>query len=104
MIKIIKIYYSCLFSFRKLHIDSSPFHTSRCVDQLISDVEILYTDTFESGNRARAMKRLRVPPLEEKQSPAVTFRVGFFVGTFCFFFCFFFFFWKTKRKSTLYFS
>jgi hypothetical protein len=26
------------------------------------------------------MKRLRVPPLEEKQSPAVTFRVGIFVG------------------------
>jgi hypothetical protein len=26
------------------------------------------------------MKRLRVPPLEEKQSPAVTFRVGLFVG------------------------
>jgi hypothetical protein len=26
------------------------------------------------------MKRLRVPPLEEKQSPAVTFRVGIFIG------------------------
>ncbi|CAF1325349.1 unnamed protein product, partial [Didymodactylos carnosus] len=26
------------------------------------------------------MKRLRVPPLEEKQSPVVTFRVGIFVG------------------------
>ncbi|CAF3055234.1 unnamed protein product [Rotaria sp. Silwood2] len=65
---------------RKLHIDSAPFHTSQRVDQLISDVEILYTDTFESGNRARAMKRLRVPPLGEKQSPVVTFRVGLFVG------------------------
>ena len=57
---------------------------SRRVDQLINDVEIFYTDTFESGNRARAMKRLRVPPLEEKQSPAVTFRVGLFVGMFLF--------------------
>ncbi|CAF2051675.1 unnamed protein product [Rotaria magnacalcarata] len=68
---------------RKLHIDSAPFHTSQRVDQLISDVETLYTDTFESGNRARAMKRLRVPPLEEKQSPVVTFRVGIFVGMLC---------------------
>jgi hypothetical protein len=65
---------------RKLHIDSAPFHTSKRVDQLINDVETLYTDTLEAGNRARAMKRLRVPPLEEKQSPAVTFRVGLFVG------------------------
>ena len=65
---------------RKLHIDSALFHTSKRVDQLIYDVETLYTDTLESGDRARAMKRLRVPPLEEKQSPAVTFRVGVFVG------------------------
>ncbi|CAF0885084.1 unnamed protein product [Adineta ricciae] len=68
---------------RKLHIDSAPFHTSKRVDQLINDVETLYTDTLESGDRARAMKRLRVPPLEEKQSPAVTFRVGIFVGMLC---------------------
>ncbi len=68
---------------RKLHIDSAPFHTSKRVEQLINDVETLYTDTLESGDRARAMKRLRVPPLEEKQSPAVTFRVGIFVGMIC---------------------
>ena len=53
---------------------------SKRVGQLINDVETLYTDAFESGNRARAMKRLRVPPLEEKQSATVTFRVGIFVG------------------------
>lgn len=66
--------------FRKLHIDSAPFHISKRVDQLISDVETMYTDMLESGNRTRAMKRLRVPPLEEKQSPTVTFRVGLFIG------------------------
>ena len=66
--------------FRKLHIDSAPFHTSKRVEQLIIDVETKYTDTLEAGNRSRAMKRLRVPPLEEKQSPVVTFRVGIFVG------------------------
>ncbi len=68
---------------RKLHIDSAPFHTSKLVDQLINDVETLYTDTLEAGNRARAMKRLRVPPLEEKQLPSVTFRVGLFIGMLC---------------------
>jgi len=66
--------------FSKLHIDSAPFHTSKRVDLLINDVETLCTDALESGNRARAMKRLRVPPLEEKQSPSVTFRVGIFIG------------------------
>ena len=71
---------SFFFVFRKLHIDSAPFHSSKRVEQLINDVETLYTDTLESGNRARAMKRLRVPPLEEKQSPSVTFRVGIFIG------------------------
>jgi len=71
---------------RKLHIDSAPFHTSKRVEQLINDVETVYSDALESGDRARAMKRLRVPPLEEKQSPAVTFRVGIFVGKKLFFF------------------
>ncbi len=47
----------------------------------------MYSDALEAGNRERAMKRLRVPPLEEKQSPAVTFRVGiFFVKKLFFFF------------------
>jgi len=68
---------------RKLHIDPAPFHTSKRVEQLINEVETLYSDSLESGDRARAMKRLRVPPLEEKQSPAVTFRVGIFVGMLC---------------------
>jgi hypothetical protein len=71
---------SSIFIGRKLHIDSAPFHTSKRVEQLINDVETVYSDALESGDRARAMKRLRVPPLEEKQSPAVTFRVGVFVG------------------------
>jgi xenotropic and polytropic retrovirus receptor 1 len=47
---------------------------------LISEVETLYTDAFESGDRTRAMERLRVPPLEEKQPHIVTFRVGIFIG------------------------
>jgi hypothetical protein len=50
------------------------------VTDLIREVETVYTNAFESGDRARAMKRLRVPPLEEKQSVMVTFRLGIFVG------------------------
>ncbi len=35
------------------------------VDTLINDVENLFTN-LENGDRAKAMKRLRVPPFEEK--------------------------------------
>jgi hypothetical protein len=62
------------------YIDGAPFHTSKRVDQLINEVEKLYTDALESGDRARAMQRLRVPPLEEKQPQMVTFRLGMFLG------------------------
>ncbi len=48
--------------------------------ELIHEVETIYTDAFESGDRSHAMKRLRVPPLGEKQSAIVTFRVGIFIG------------------------
>lgn len=63
-----------------MHIELAPFHTSRHVDDLIKEVETLYTNTLESGNRTLAMQRLRVPSLEEKQSYIVAFRVGIFVG------------------------
>ena len=53
---------------------------STAVMELIQDVETLYTDALEFGDRARAMKRLRVPTLAEKQPPVVTFRVGILIG------------------------
>jgi hypothetical protein len=61
-------------------VDSAPFYTSKQVDQLINEVEKLYTDVLESGDRTRAMQRLRVPPLEQKQPRIVTFRLGMFIG------------------------
>ncbi|CAF3580367.1 unnamed protein product [Rotaria sordida] len=67
----------------KAHIDLEPFHTSTKVTELIRDIESIFTDSFESGNRAEAMKRLRVPPLDEKKSPMVAFRFGLFVGMLC---------------------
>jgi hypothetical protein len=46
----------------------------------MNEVEKLYTNVLESGDRTRAMQRLRVPPLEEKQPRIVTFRLGMFLG------------------------
>ncbi|CAF1523474.1 unnamed protein product [Rotaria sp. Silwood1] len=53
------------------------------VAKLIQNVETIYADSLESGDRERAMKRLRVPPLEQKESSMATFRIGLFVGMFC---------------------
>lgn len=66
---------------RVLSVDSTPFHTSTQVEQLMNEVETLYVDELESGDRTRAMQRLRLPPLEEKQPRIVTFRLGMFIGT-----------------------
>ena len=66
--------------YRILYIDCAPFHASRKVDQLMNEVETLYTNVFEAGDRTRAMQRLRVPPLEEKQPRIVTFRLGICIG------------------------
>jgi hypothetical protein len=51
----------------------------------MNEVESLYTTELESGDRTRAMQRLRVPPLEEKQPRIVTFRLGMFIGRIYFF-------------------
>ena len=58
---------------RRLYIDSTPFHISTQVDQLMNEVETLYTTELESGDRTRAMQRLRIPPLEEKQPSSCHF-------------------------------
>ncbi len=63
-----------------LYVDCTPFYTSKRVDQLMNEVETLYTNTLESGDRTRAMQRLRLPPLEEKQPRIVMFRLGIFIG------------------------
>lgn len=42
----------------------------------------MVTQEIESGDRQKAMKRLRVPPLNEQQSPWTIFKVGLFSGSF----------------------
>lgn len=50
----------------KTYVEVAPFNLTKQVDTLINDVENLFTQHLEKGDRTRAMKRLRVPPFEEK--------------------------------------
>lgn len=83
--------------------ETSHFFVNRDIDKLISDTETTVTSDLEAGDRQKAMKRLRVPPLGkssclilrilliscfeslftgEQQSPWTTFKVGLFSGGF----------------------
>ncbi|XP_061095396.1 xenotropic and polytropic retrovirus receptor 1a [Conger conger] len=69
---------------RVAHVEVAPFYTCKKITQLISETEALVTTELEGGDRQKAMKRLRVPPLGAAQpAPAwTTFRVGLFCGVF----------------------
>ncbi|KAG1959690.1 xenotropic and polytropic retrovirus receptor 1 homolog [Pimephales promelas] len=69
---------------RELHVEVAPFYTCKKITQLISETEALVTAELEGGDRQKAMKRLRVPPLGAAQpAPAwTTFRVGLYCGVF----------------------
>ncbi|XP_055711074.1 xenotropic and polytropic retrovirus receptor 1 homolog [Phlebotomus papatasi] len=67
---------------RQEHVETSHFYTNKDIDRIISETESLVTHELEGGDRQRAMKRLRVPPLGEQQSPWITFKVGLFSGGF----------------------
>lgn len=67
---------------RQEHVEASHFFTNKDIDKLINDTESAVTVSLEGGDRQRAMKRLRVPPLGEAQSPWTTFKVGLFSGCF----------------------
>lgn len=69
---------------RVAHVEVAPFFTCKKITQLISETETLVTTELEGGDRQKAMKRLRVPPLGAAQpAPAwTTFRVGLYCGVF----------------------
>ncbi|XP_065075374.1 solute carrier family 53 member 1 [Ochlerotatus camptorhynchus] len=67
---------------QKEQVETSHFFTNKDIDKLINDTETTVTTQLESGDRQKAMKRLRVPPLGEQQSPWTTFKVGLFSGSF----------------------
>ncbi|KAJ8969768.1 hypothetical protein NQ314_001605 [Rhamnusium bicolor] len=67
---------------RQEHVEASHFFTNKDIDKIINDTENMVTNELEGGDRQKAMKRLRVPPLGEQQSPWTTFKVGLFSGSF----------------------
>lgn len=68
--------------FRTENVELSHFYTNKDITRLINETEVTFTNELEGGDRQKAMKRLRVPPLGEKQSPWTTFKVGLFSGSF----------------------
>ncbi|KAF5279086.1 hypothetical protein FQA39_LY05764 [Lamprigera yunnana] len=69
-------------TWRQENVETSHFYTNKDIDKLIHDTEATVTNELEAGDRQKAMKRLRVPPLGEQQSPWTTFKVGLFSGSF----------------------
>lgn len=67
---------------RAEYVETSHFYTNKDIDRLIRDTEATVTNELEGGDRQKAMKKLRVPPLGEQQSPWTTFKVGLFSGAF----------------------
>ncbi|ELK16213.1 Xenotropic and polytropic retrovirus receptor 1 [Pteropus alecto] len=52
---------------RVAHVEVAPFYTCKKINQLISETEAVVTNELEDGDRQKAMKRLRVPPLGAAQ-------------------------------------
>lgn len=69
-------------TWRAEQVETSHFFVNRDIDKLINETESMVTTELEGGDRQKAMKRLRVPPLGEQQSPWTTFKVGLFSGCF----------------------
>ena len=68
-------------NFRLDRVEKTAFFSNNSVNNLILQVEAVMTE-LEDGDRSKAMKRLRVPPLDKtKDYPIwVVYRVGFFTG------------------------
>jgi xenotropic and polytropic retrovirus receptor 1 len=63
-------------------VEKSAFFLNRDIETLINNVETTVINELEGGNRQAGMKRLKVPPLSEKQHAATTFSLGLFLGIF----------------------
>ncbi|KAF8788492.1 Xenotropic and polytropic retrovirus receptor like protein [Argiope bruennichi] len=51
---------------RQQWVDVAPFYVNKDIDKLIHDTENIVTRYLEGGDRQKAMKRLRVPPLNDQ--------------------------------------
>ena len=88
---------------RTEQVETAHFYTNKDIDKLLSETELTVTHELgnlkqfiifffiqslklrsfaEGGDRQKAMKRLRVPPLGERKSDLTTLKVGFFTGAF----------------------
>ena len=61
--------------FRK-HVETAAFYTNKSILSLIGKTENIYIKELERGDRQRAMKRLRVPPMVDTQSYWTAFKVS----------------------------
>ena len=64
------------------YVETADFYKNKEIDKLIQETENTFINDLESGDRQKAMKRLRVPPLGDHHSPWTTFKVGLFSGAF----------------------
>lgn len=63
-------------------VEKSSFFLNCDIESLIMNVEAAVINELEGGDRQAGMKRLKVPPLSEKQNAGTTFSLGFFLGIF----------------------
>ncbi|KAL7078018.1 hypothetical protein ACQ4LE_002668 [Meloidogyne hapla] len=63
-------------------VEKSSFFLNSDIESLINNVESTVINELEGGNRQAGMKRLKVPPLSEKQNAGTTFSLGMFMGIF----------------------
>nr|AHJ60092.1 xenotropic and polytropic retrovirus receptor [Cyanea capillata] len=68
--------------YRKATVETATFFTNKQVDGLILETENIFINELERGNRGKAMKRLRVPPLRNEQTNLSAFLWGLFAGVF----------------------
>jgi len=61
----------------------SELKKSQDIDKMLVQVENLFINQLEAGNRKKAMARLKVPPLGNVSDPALSIKVGFFGGCIC---------------------
>lgn len=59
--KLLRVEYGARW--RQEHVETSHFFVNKDIDRIIHETEAAVTTELEGGDRQRAMKRLRVPPL-----------------------------------------
>lgn len=64
-------------------VEVAAFHIDPSVDKQIQEIEDIVTEAFEDNDRGKALRKLRVPPLDEHIT-LKTFALGVFTGALIF--------------------